>query len=155
VTKADSLLAELAREAQISREHLERLPGGKLDWRPDPTSPTAGQLASQMVDSIRWTGSIFGTDEFDIDPSRSPFQASSLEALLQAFDAEVDQAKRALAGVTDAVATQTWRLRMHGTLWLEKPRDAAFHEMTLSRLVRQRQQLSSYLQRLGVAPPGA
>ena len=50
----------------------------------------AGQLASHLVDCLRWAGPIFSADEFDIDPSTyRPFRAVSNAALLDAFDRAV------------------------------------------------------------------
>jgi uncharacterized damage-inducible protein DinB len=48
------LLAEFTHEAATARKHLERLPAEQFEWRPHAKSFTAGQLASHIVDCIRW-----------------------------------------------------------------------------------------------------
>jgi uncharacterized damage-inducible protein DinB len=156
MTRIDSLLAEFARETDTARKHLERLPAGQFEWRPHTKSFTAGQLASHMVDCIRWVEPIFGADELDMDPSAyKPFSAKSLATLLETFDAEVARAKQVMAGAADTSATQPWRLMMHGKLWFEKPREAVFRDMTLSHLVHHRGQFSVYLRLLEVPVPGS
>ena len=156
MTRIETLLAEFEHEAQTTRKHLERLPDERFDWRPHPKSFTAGQLASHLVDCIRWTGPIFSADELDMDPaSYRPFCATSSAALLEAFDDEVTRAMQAITHAADANATQPWRLQMHGKVWFEKPREAVFRDMTLSHLVHHRGQLSVYLRLLDVPVPGS
>jgi uncharacterized damage-inducible protein DinB len=156
MTRIDSLLAEFAHETQTTRKHLERLPNDQLDWRPHAKSFTAGQLASHMVDCIRWTESIFAADELDMDPSAyRPFRATSVAALLETFDSEAVKATQVMASAADTSVTQPWRLKMHGKVWFEKPREAVFRDFTLSHLVHHRGQFSVYLRLLEVPVPGS
>ena len=156
MTRIDLLLAEFAHETKTTRKHLERLPTDQFEWRPHTKSFTAGQLASHMVDCIRWIEPIFGADELDMDPSTyRPFDAKSVAALLEAFDGEVAKAKQVMASAADTNATQPWRLKMHGKVWFEKPREAVFRDMTLSHLVHHRGQFSVYLRLLDVPVPGS
>ena len=158
MTRIDFLLAGLTHETATAtaRRHLERLPPDQLAWRPHPKSSTAGRLASHLVDCLRWVEPVFAADELDLDrnPYR-PFSASSVEALLAGFDAEVATAKRAMASAADLEATQPWRLRMNGKVWFEKPRELVFRDMTLSHLIHHRGQLSVYLRLLEVPVPGS
>jgi uncharacterized damage-inducible protein DinB len=156
MTRIDLLLAEPAHETQTARKHLERLPNDQLGWRPHAKSFTAGQLASHMVDCIRWTVSIFGADELDVDPSAyAPFVATSVAALLEAFDAEVVKATQAMASVADTSATHPGRLKMCGKMRFGKPRETVFRDFTLSHLVHHRGQFSVYLRLLEVPAPGS
>jgi uncharacterized damage-inducible protein DinB len=152
----ESLISELEREARTTRKHLERLPGDKLGWRPHVKSSTAGGLASHLVHCIGWTDAIFTRDELDVDPTAmKPFQATSVADLLTTFDDTVANAKRALAAATDATLLQPWRLKVMGRLLFERPRAAAFRDMTLSHLIHHRGQFSVYLRLLDVAVPGS
>lgn len=156
MTRIEALLAEFTHESATARKHLERLPPGQLEWRPHPKSFTAGQLASHLVDCIRWVEPIFGADELDLDlRPYEPFLATSVGTLLDRFDAEVAKAKQAMAGAADTGAAQPWRLKMRGKLWFEKPREAVFRDMTLSHLVHHRGQFSVYLRLLDVPVPGS
>jgi len=54
MTRIDFLLAELTREAQTARKHLERLPAGQFDCLGVRLSSTAPFLASS-VSVLSWT----------------------------------------------------------------------------------------------------
>src|SRR5262245_43366346 len=98
MTIADGLRLEFERETRATRRYLERLPGDKLAWRPHAKSFSAGDLASHIVDCVRWTDAIFSSDEFNFEPATfTPYRASSSDALLEAFDADVARGMRALA----------------------------------------------------------
>jgi uncharacterized damage-inducible protein DinB len=156
MTRIEHLLTEFAHETETARKHLERLPTGQFEWRPHAKSFTAGQLASHMVDCIRWIEPIFGADELDMDPSAyKPFSAKSVAALIETFDGEVAKAKHVMATAADTSATQPWRLKVHGQVWFEKPREAVFRDMALSHLVHHRGQFSVYLRLLEVPVPGS
>lgn len=156
MTRIDSLLTELAHETATARRHLERLPDHQFGWRPHVKSFTAGELASHMVDCIRWTTSIFSADELDMDARPyKPFSAKSSAELIESFDAEVAKAKQAMASSSDMSATQPWRLKMRGKVRFEKPREDVFRDMTLSHLIHHRGQFSVYLRLLEVPVPGS
>jgi uncharacterized damage-inducible protein DinB len=154
--RIELLLAEFSHETKTARKHLERLPTSQFNWRPHTKSYTAGQLASHMIDCIRWIEPIFGADELDLNPSTfRPFGADSVAAVLEGFDSEVSKAKQVMASAVDTDATQPWRLKMRGKVWFEKPREAVFRDMTLSHLVHHRGQFSVYLRLLEVPVPGS
>ena len=156
MTRLDALLSEFSHETTTARRHLERLPVDQFEWRPHPKSFTAGQLASHIVDCVRWVEPIFSADELDMDAmSDKPFNAKTVGALLASFDGDVAKAKQAMARAADTAATQPWRLRMRGQVWFEKPREAVFRDMTLSHLVHHRGQFSVYLRLLDVPVPGS
>ena len=154
--RIDTLRAEFAHETQTARKHLERLPDHHFDWKPHAKSSTAGQLASHMIECIRWVAPVFGADELDFDQGGfQPIHAKSGAELLATFDDEVAKAKQAMAGAIDTSATQPWRLKMRGKVWFEKPREAVFRDMTLNHLVHHRGQFSVYLRLLDVPVPGS
>lgn len=156
MTRLDFLLAELTHETATARRHLERLPPDQLAWRPHPRSSTAGQLASHLVDCLRWVEPVFAADELDMDRSAyKPFFTRSVTELLEVFDRDVATAKQAIASAADLEATQPWRLKMNGKVWFEKARELVFRDMTLSHLIHHRGQLSVYLRLLEVPVPGS
>lgn len=155
-TTREMLTDELEHEARTTRAHLVRLPDDRLDWQPHPKSFSAGALASHFVDCLRWTPSIFGADELALDPATyRPYLAASKVDLLDTFDADVAAAARALAASSDDAVMQPWRLTMMGRVRIERPRAAAFRDLTLSHLIHHRGQFSVYLRLLGVAVPGS
>ncbi len=154
MTRIESLLAEFTHETDTARNHLVRLPADRFNWRPHAKSFTAGQLASHMVDCIRFIEPIFGADELDMDPANYiPFRTDSVAAMLETFDGDVAKAKQAIATAADTTAAQPWQLKLHGTVWFEKPREAVYRDMALSHLIHHRGQFSVYLRLLEVAVP--
>jgi uncharacterized damage-inducible protein DinB len=152
----DSLIKEVDSETRTTRRHLERLPDEKLDWRPHDKSFSVRELASHIVECIRWAESILAKDELDMDPiAYKPYQAASVGDLLKTFDEDVARCKQALAGASDAMMTQPWRLKLRGKLMLERPKAAVFRDFTLSHLIHHRGQLSVYLRLLNLPVPGS
>ncbi|MBI1761974.1 MAG: DinB family protein [Acidobacteria bacterium] len=152
----DSLLAEFEHEAQTTRRHLERLPDDKLDWRPHPKSFAARALVSHILECVRWGEAIFKQDEYVFDPATyNHYQITSVADLLQTFDADAANCQRALAAVTEAALTQTWRMKVGGRTVVERTKMDVFRDFTLSHLIHHRGQLSVYLRLLDVAVPGS
>jgi len=152
----DLLIAEFEHEVRTTRPHLERLPGDQLDWRPHKKSFTAGGLASHIVDCVGWTESIFGADEFAIDPAAfKPYDATSVADLLQTFDDKVAAGSRVLSSAADADLMRPWRLKVMGRVRFEKPKVVVFRDFTLSHVIHHRGQLSVYLRLLNVPVPGS
>lgn len=49
MTLTESLIAELHREAAVTRSLLERVPEERLSWKPHPRSMSLGQLALHIA----------------------------------------------------------------------------------------------------------
>lgn len=151
MTRLELLQAELTHEARITRRHLERLPTEHFGWRPHARSFTAGQLASHLVDCMRWVAPTFNANELEMDPrSYTPTHAQSAEELLTLFDREIATASHAMGMSADHSCDQLWQLRMHGTVHFEKPREAVFRDMTMNHLIHHRGQLTVYLRLLDI-----
>ena len=152
----DSLITEFDHEAQMTRKHLERLPQDKLDWRPHQKSFTTIALASHITELVSWTDAILNQDEIDFDPATyKPYLATSLADLLKTFDDNVAKGKQVLAGATDDILKQPWRLKVMGRVQLEKPRAAALRDFALSHMIHHRGQFSVYLRLLDIPVPGS
>jgi uncharacterized damage-inducible protein DinB len=156
VSTAAALRSEFERETRATRRYLERVPAERLEWRPHHKSFTVRELASHLVDCIRWTDAIFGSDEFNVDPTAfTPYQATSVTELLGTFDTDVARSVRVLAAVGDDAVTRPWRMTIDGKVRLERPKSDVFRDFTLSHLIHHRGQLSVYLRLLDVPVPGA
>ncbi len=152
----DSLITEFDHETQTTRKHLERLPDEKLDWQPHQKSFTANGLASHIVECIDWTESIFTLDEIDIDMATyRPYQATSRADLLKTFDDNVAKGKQVLAAVDESILEKSWRLKMNGQQFFERPRAAVFRDFVLSHIIHHRGQFSVYLRLLEIPVPGS
>jgi uncharacterized damage-inducible protein DinB len=153
MTIADTLIAELEREAQTTRRVLERVPTDKLAWKPHAKSMTLGRLA-QHVATI--PGSISGwarLDSFEVENFSRPPELESTVAILAAFEESVAQAKTNLAATDDAAMMKDWSFRMGSNPIMTIPRIGVFRTILLNHLYHHRGQLSVYLRLLDVPVP--
>jgi len=156
MTTIDSLAAEFQHEAQTTRKHLERLSDDTLGWRPHEKSFTTSELASHIVDCIRWAEPVFSGAELDIDPATyKEFQASSKTDLLKNFDEATAKCAAILSGVDDDALMQSWQLKVKGRSLFAKPRAAVLRDFILSHMIHHRGQLSVYLRLLNIPVPGS
>ena len=154
MTMIDSLTKQFEQETKTTRRHLERLPDDKFQWKPHEKSYSAGDLASHIVECVRWTPEVFTKNEVNFDPATyKPFKANSNAELLEGFDAVVASAREVLTGVDDEAAAQSWSLKMAGQTLFERPRTDVFRDFTLSHLIHHRGQFSVYLRLLELPVP--
>src|ERR1700746_1379487 len=101
----DYLLAQLEREAALTRKAIERVPEGQNDFKPHERSMPLGYLAALVANMLGWIALMIDRDELSIDEAGGEFRpqvAPSKADLLAALDKQVAEARRALANTTDA-----------------------------------------------------
>ena len=154
MTIANGLLQELEQEAQTTRRLLERVPDTRLSWRPHEMGRTLGDLAMHVA---MVPGSVA-----EIVSKPSPIQAPDFAdppaphttpELVKAFDESLAKAKRILGGMSDASASETWRLMAGDRELLAIPRVGFMRTVMLNHWYHHRGQLSVYLRFLGVPLP--
>lgn len=151
MTRLQSLTDEFALETAVARRHLERIPEDRLDWRPHPKSFAVGDLGGHLAECVRWAEHVFSADGLDVDPAAYvSLRPDSHDDLLDTFDARVEAALGAMRQWDDRDADGPWRMRLRGETLFEKPREAAFRDLSLSHLVHHRGQLTVYLRLLDV-----
>jgi hypothetical protein len=85
MTIAELLLPEVDQELATTRRVLERVPDDKLGWKPHDKSWSMGDLASHIVNMIKWT---------DVTMNQT---AASRAQLLEWFDANAAATRQAMA----------------------------------------------------------
>ena len=151
----DFFLAQLEREAPITRRQLERVPEGRPDWKPHEKSMPLGYLAQLVATMPGWIAFEILQDELDIQPVNgggfAPPDTSTTRALLKAFDDSVAQARASLRRETDEhLLTTRWKLLVAGKVVADNPRHEVVAD-TFTHLAHHRGQLTVYL-RLNGAP---
>jgi uncharacterized damage-inducible protein DinB len=149
----DGMLQELEQEAQTTRRVLERVPDGKLAWRPHEKARTLGELALHVATVPG------GVAEFAA--AQSPVQApqfadpspKSAAELIPALDESIGKAKKALGGMDDVTLMATWRMMRGDRELLAIPRVAVLRSIMLNHWYHHRGQLTVYLKELGVPIP--
>jgi uncharacterized damage-inducible protein DinB len=152
------LLAELDREAVGIRKTLERVPGGKNDWKPHEKSMTLGSLATIVATIPAWLDMVVNVDELDINPPGGPKfkpQAwTTRRELLDQFEASLRKGREVLAATTDDHLFHTkWRMLAAGKLMSEQPRYEAIRDGVFNHMAHHRGQLTVYLRLNGEKVP--
>jgi hypothetical protein len=153
---SELLLAELEREAARSSRALEQVPEGHYDWKPHDRSMHFGYLAELVATMPSWVAMAITRDELDLRPpgggtSERPSLRTS-QALLEAHEKAVADARAALSGATDEALLETWKLLVGGQVVMETPRQVVIGD-TLNHIAHHRGQMTVYLRLLGAKVP--
>lgn len=152
----DLFLAQLEREAAITRRVLERVPEGRDDWKPHEKSMPFGYLAQLAATMPSWIGMAITQDELDLNPpgggGYEPPATGTNAALLKAFEDAVGQARAAIGKTTDEHLATPWKLLVGGHVVMENPRHVVIGD-TFTHLAHHRGQATVYLRLLGAEVP--
>lgn len=157
MTLSQNLLPEFTQEMAGLRRVIERLPEGRLDYRPHPKSFSLGDLANHLVTIPGWAATTLTTAELDFsDPvavAKRPPVSQDVAGLLQTLDGEVERAIKAFEAAPDEVYGGPWTLKNEGQALFTMPRLAVLRSFVLNHAVHHRAQLSVYLRLLEVPVP--
>ena len=149
---ANALLQELEQEAQTTRRVLERVPDGQLDWRPHPKSYSLGQLALHVA-QIPGAVATLAMQSPATPPEFVQERVARSVDLIPALRQSLEDAKTALAHVSDAAMQETWRLVAGDRELMAMPRVAFLRAVMLNHWYHHRGQLVVYLRQLDVPVP--
>jgi uncharacterized damage-inducible protein DinB len=155
---SQSMLPEFDHEMAGTRKTLERVPEGKLGWRPHAKSMTLGGLASHVANVPSWIAYTVERESLDVAPVGQPplrqAEMTSRQALLAHFDRHVTEGRAALAAASDETLLAPWTLLGGGKTYFTMPRVAVLRSFVMNHNVHHRAQLCVYLRLLDVAVPG-
>jgi len=158
MTITDILLAEFDEETAATRRMLERVPDGRAQWQPHAKSMTLGRLATHISEIPGWATRSLTLSEHDFaPPGGPPFQPRTLATtaeILQLFDHNVAEARKALAAASDDEFVKPWTFKRAGQVIWTRPKHEVFRRMAMSHMVHHRAQLGVYLRLQEVAIPG-
>jgi uncharacterized damage-inducible protein DinB len=157
MTIADLLLPEFDQEMTTTRRVLERVPEDKFSWKPHDKSFSMGDLASHVVNTVKWTNDTMNRTEFDlagVKPEELNRAAKTRAELLAWFDANVPSARGVLEK-PDADYAVPWTLKQGDAVYFTMPRYNCVRSFVLNHIVHHRAQLSVYLRLNNVPVPGA
>jgi len=149
----DGLLQELEQEAKTTRRVLQRVPDGKLTWRPHPKARTLGELALHVATVPGNVAELFASPSPAQVPQFADPTLASASDLLPALEQSIAKANSALGGMDDATVSATWRLMQGDREIFALPRVALLRSIMLNHWYHHRGQLSVYLRELDVAIP--
>ena len=150
------LLAQLDREATLTRKAVDRVPEGQNDFKPHERSMELGYLAALVAHMLGWIATMIDKDELNIDESGGNFRppvASHKAELLAALDKQVAEARRALSSTTDEHLLTPWAFKINGHAVQQGPRHLMISDGVFSHLAHHRGQLTVYLRLNEAAVP--
>jgi uncharacterized damage-inducible protein DinB len=154
---SEALLPEFDQEMANTRKTLERVPDGKLTWKPHDKSGSMGWLAGHLASIPSWTAITINQDSLDMAPGGKqmtpPPLPTSTKELLATFDKDVIEARKAIAGATDAHLLKPWSLLNNGQTLLTMPRIACLRTWVMNHSIHHRAQLGVYLRLNDVPVP--
>ncbi|MGA2887114.1 MAG: DinB family protein [Terracidiphilus sp.] len=153
------LVAEYDREATKTRKVFEAIPEDvDFKFKPHPKSMELGRLAGHVTDMTGdWALNTLNKDklEFPADHKWEQYVPASKAALLEKFDRELGEVRKAIVAVPPAKWEEHWQFIFGGQKWIDQPRYQVFRDMVMNHLVHHRAQLGVYLRLLGKPIPGS
>ncbi len=157
MSPSKSLLPEFTQEMAGLRRVIERIPAGRLDYRPHPKSFSLGDLANHLVTIPGWAATTLTTTELDYsDPvavAKRPPLSQDAAGLLRTLDGEVERAVKAFEAAPDEAYHGNWTLKNEGQVLFTMPRLAVLRSFVLNHAIHHRAQLTVYLRLLEAPVP--
>lgn len=146
---AQSLLPEFETEMANTRKTLERVPDDKFDFKPHPKSGSMGWLAGHLANLPMWAAVTVQQDSLDVAPADGQkFQlppTRNRKELLEVFDKNVAEARKAISSATDDQLMKPWSLLKTGQPIFTFPKAAVLRSFVLNHMIHHRAQMGVYL----------
>lgn len=154
MTISETLLPEFDHEMANTKAMLECVPEDKFSWKPHEKSMTMGRLASHCAEMAGWTVYAINQDKLELTPDMKPFIANTKKELMEGFAGFAADARKAIAGASDADMGKSWSLIFGGQAVMTMPRAGIVRSMVLNHIIHHRGQLSVYLRLNNIPIPG-
>lgn len=155
MTHLEQFQKEFEKEAVITRKMLSIVPNDKYDWQPHPKSMTIRQLTTHIGELSLWIGMILHTSELDF--AANPYTQtpiSNTKELVDYFEANLLQGRKALAEAKEQDLDDMWTLRNGETIYSTEPK-IDWIRVTFNQVTHHRAQLGVFLRLLDVPIPGS
>lgn len=151
----EMLLPEFDAEGANTRKMLERVPADpqKWSWKPHEKSGTLGWLAGHLATLPEFTTTTIQTPKLEIAEWKGSSPGKQAD-LVPTFDKLSNEARTALAKVTDEQMKEIWTLTWNGKVIFSMPRYEVLRISCFNHVIHHRAQLTTYFRLLGVPVPG-
>jgi uncharacterized damage-inducible protein DinB len=154
---SDMFLPEFDQEMTTARKTLERIPEDKLGWKPHEKSMTLGRLAGHVAELAGWAVPTLTQDSLDFaPPGQPPFQptiATSRKQVLDIFDKNREESRKAIAATSNDEFMKNWTLLRGGQTLMTMPKIAVLRNFCINHVIHHRAQLGVYLRLNDIAVP--
>jgi len=136
-------VSEFEAEIPSTRKCLERIPEKLYDWKPHEKSMTLGYLTLLVAEIPMWIAVMIKTREIDFQTFKH-FQAKTTVEMVDHFDENVKDAKKALQELTIEDLSTTFVLKNGDYIIMSSPLIGNISS-TLNHWVHHRGQLTVYM----------
>ena len=154
---SDTFLPEFDQELMTARKTLERIPEDKLGWKPHEKSMTLGRLAGHVAELAGWAVPTLTQDSLDFappgQPPYPPTIATSRKQVLDIFDKNREESRKAISGTSNDEFMKTWTLLRGGKVMMTMPKIAVLRSFCINHVIHHRAQLGVYLRLNDIAVP--
>jgi uncharacterized damage-inducible protein DinB len=150
---SELLINEFNGELANTKRVLERVPVDKWDWKPDEKSGSLGWMASHVATLPTFGIAMCHTNNYEIEGGART-NVDKPADLLKVFEQVGNDARAAIAKVTDDQMKENWSVTWKGKKIIEMPRYSAIRGMCFNHIIHHRGQLTTYLRALGAPVPG-
>jgi len=147
-----AMLEELEQEAQTTKRVLERVPEGKLGWKPHERSMSLGQLALHVAMVPGAVAQLATQSPLQV-PSFARPDATSAAALLPALEQSIATARAVLQSMDEAALAKPWTVVDGDREVMTIPVGTLLRSIMLNHWYHHRGQLSVYLREVGEKVP--
>lgn len=144
---------EIEFEVTSTSKLLERVPEGRLTWKPHAKAMSLGQLALHVA-TIPGNYLQFAAEgKTPLEVLVSHPAPTTKGEILESFAGSIAAAKKILAGVTEEWCTSHWELIKNGASIFAIPRSLMIRLLVLNHWYHHRGELVTYLRTLDVLIP--
>ncbi len=150
------LIDEFEQETVSTRKLLQAVPEKDINYKPSDISWTMGELARHIATIYYWYVGTLTKDVYDM--SKDTLErglADDLNATLELFESNVQQARAALRSITDERLLDQWTMTDgERTVFGPLPRGAVARGFIFNHIYHHRGELIVYLRATGNKVPG-
>jgi uncharacterized damage-inducible protein DinB len=157
MTVKEILLEDFDLEMANTRRILERIPEDNPEYKPHAKSFAIGKLSMHVATLPLFAKYIMTMPDMDLANNGLPrpdMTFRTREVLLTTFEQSVNEAKAALAAVSEAALAEHWKFCFGEHVISNDTRSKTYRNMFLNHLIHHRAQLGVYLRLNDIPVPG-
>ncbi len=157
MTAKEILLEDFDTEMANTRRILERIPEDKPEYKPHAKSFAIGKLSMHVATLpifAKYIMTMSGMDLANSDLPRPDLVFRTRDTLLATFEQSLNEAKTALATVSEAALAERWKFCFGEHVISNDTRSKTYRNMFLNHLIHHRAQLGVYLRLNDIPVPG-
>jgi Uncharacterized protein conserved in bacteria len=150
------LTQEFEHEVNNTRKLLQAVPEKDIDYKPSDISWTMGELAQHIATIYHWYAGTLTQDVYDIAADSLERGATNdIKATLALFEKNVENARAALATLTEDMLQDSWTMKVGEKVVLgPMPRGIVARSFLFNHIYHHRGEMIVYLRATGNKVPG-